>query len=391
MEVAKEVSPVAPREATSEFVRSAASLFAGHCLGNLRPVLKPFALSRVLLIGLTCLLALVRRQSPLDLWNRWDSRWYVGIASHGYHFSIHGKPALAFFPLYPLLIRLGMNPGLRGELFAMVLSNAAFLAALLYLYLLVLAEHGEQTARRSAWLLSLFPMAFFTFAPYSESLFLLAAIASFCHARRGDALIAGVWLAAAITTRSTGLILLLPVLLFLGPRRLRSWLLGLGPSVLAIGAYLYYLHSQHILVSGLFNAQRAWHRELTFPWTGFVSSLSWLAQQGTQHPELSAENVFQLTVTLVFLVLTVMAWRSLDTGMKLYCAGFWLIVLINPEWRDGYYAPFSSVDRFVLALFPLAIWAAASLSQRRFRAILMASVVTLVSTATVHALGGWVG
>ena len=42
-------------------------------------------------------------QNPLLLmWIRWDALWYTGIASHGYW-----TQALAFFPLYPLLIAGG--------------------------------------------------------------------------------------------------------------------------------------------------------------------------------------------------------------------------------------------------------------------------------------------
>src|SRR5262249_6087280 len=38
---------------------------------------------------------------------RWDSRWYLDVANHGYDASIPGRPHAAFFPLYPLLLAIG--------------------------------------------------------------------------------------------------------------------------------------------------------------------------------------------------------------------------------------------------------------------------------------------
>src|SRR5947209_662490 len=94
-----------------------------------------YVLSRVLLLAITSLVAVVERNTAVSVWNRWDAHWYVGIAAHGYHWSLDGKPALAFFPLYPLLLHLGSGWGVPVEVRAMLLSNAAFAAALLYLYL----------------------------------------------------------------------------------------------------------------------------------------------------------------------------------------------------------------------------------------------------------------
>src|SRR5687768_14578362 len=42
-----------------------------------------------------------------DTFARYDSGWYHGIASQGYIFGAGGRNNLAFFPLYPLLMRGG--------------------------------------------------------------------------------------------------------------------------------------------------------------------------------------------------------------------------------------------------------------------------------------------
>ena len=47
-----------------------------------------------------------------DTFARYDSGWYFGIARHGYEFVEGGRSNLAFFPVYPLLMRyLGLALG----------------------------------------------------------------------------------------------------------------------------------------------------------------------------------------------------------------------------------------------------------------------------------------
>ena len=359
-------------------------------------VVPPFVVSRLLLIGLTLATALARHQPLLAVWNQWDSTWYLGIASHGYHWRLHWHhhtESLAFFPLYPLLMRAGMSLGFSGILVGLVISNVAFAGALFYVHRLVATELGEVSGQRAVWLVALFPTAFFTFAPYTEGLFLLCAAGALYHARQGQALTAGFWVAADVVTRPTGIILVLPILLLLGPRRLQSWLQGLGPAVCATAGYLLYLVSQRLPLAMLLQTQHGWHRAVTYPWTGFTASIFWLFHHdaAASNPGMVAENIAEVGVTLLFLLLTVLAWRHVARFVALYCAGFWVLVLTTPEWTGGYFAPFSSMDRFILTLFPLAGWAATRIPAHRFRLILGTSTALMLSAAAFHLSGGWVG
>ena len=47
----------------------------------------------------------------LDAWARWDGAWYAGIALHGYE-DFHAPASANFFPLFPLLVRVGTWIGL---------------------------------------------------------------------------------------------------------------------------------------------------------------------------------------------------------------------------------------------------------------------------------------
>ncbi|MHB8533102.1 MAG: mannosyltransferase family protein, partial [Solirubrobacteraceae bacterium] len=158
---------------------------------------------------------------------RWDSAWYLVIAHFGYRPDLGSFTAsrTAFFPLYPLglhaIASLGPPPVLAGVL----LSLVAFALALYGIHRLATLELGRggrgfDTARLAVLLTAFAPVAFFFSAVYSESLFLALSVGVFYSARQGRWWLAGLLGALASATRSTGLVLLLPVaMLYLyGPR-----------------------------------------------------------------------------------------------------------------------------------------------------------------------------
>jgi Mannosyltransferase (PIG-V) len=342
------------------------------------------------LLVLTVILAMARHRSPLGLWNVLDARWYTGIATHGYTWTVDGKPALAFFPLYPALIHVGTHLSLPAVAVGLIVANVSALAALVYLRALVADEWGPSVARRAVWLCALFPTAFFTFAPYTESLFILAAAAVLYHSGRGQTALAGLWLAVALMTRSTGVILLAPLLMSVLWRR-REILFAYAPAAGSVLAYVGYLMWQRLPFIQVITSEEHWHRSLTYPWHGFTASAQYLAHHFTYNAGWTAEDLLQLGVTAAMLGLTLAAWRDLSPPIVVYCVGFWAVILCTPEWRDGYFAPFSSVDRFVLVLFPLAGWVAARIAPHYLKIWLIASSTLMTGAAAVHLSGGWVG
>lgn len=335
-------------------------------------------------------LSLYEHASPLALWSRWDTKWYVGIAEHGYHWSLDGKPATAFFPLYPLLLRLASSllPTMAAGI---VLSSLAFAGALFYLHGLMRLEWGREAADRSVWLLALFPTAFFTFAPYTEALFLLAAAGALYHLRRHEIVPAGLMIAVALLTRSTGVALIPALIVALWGKPARDWWWAFLPSALSVLALAAYLSSHHLSLLALATSQHFWHRAFTLPWTGFTASISWLLSVHHPNPGEVTENLLQLAVTVIFLWLTILAWRRLPLTVATYCLALWALWLTSVEWQGNYFAPFSSMDRFVLALFPLTGWAATVLTERRYHAAVLLCAALMTVATGVHLSGGWVG
>jgi hypothetical protein len=147
-----------------------------------------------------------------DTFARYDAGWYHGIASQGYVFGAGGRNNLAFFPLYPMLMRGGGTLlGSRQEDFyfaGIVVSWIAFACAMVMLYKLARLDLDEQSARRAVLYAAVFPFAYFFGVVYSESLFFLALVSAayaFRTRRWGWAALAG---AAMTATRVTGVMAL---------------------------------------------------------------------------------------------------------------------------------------------------------------------------------------
>ena len=112
-------------------------------------------------------------------------------------FFVPGQQSnVAFFPLYPNLIRVVhyLVP-LSGDagwlLVGITVSNAALVVALIYLYQLVRLDFDQSTAARTVLYLCVFPTTLFLSAVYSESLFLALIVSAFYYARSGRWLVVG--------------------------------------------------------------------------------------------------------------------------------------------------------------------------------------------------------
>lgn len=195
--------------------------------------------TRVVLVAFTLAAELIRlggradgyRQvSPRDIlytWKQWDAYWYTEIAHQGYW----TWQSTAFFPLYPLMIRLAsLVVGQHWLLIAMGIASLAALGAFMGVGLLAANEQGgTQAATRAVRVFAAYPLAFFLTAPYTEGLFVALAAFTLLFARRW------MWRWAALTaflaalTRPTAVVLLLPLVWELG--RQHGWWRTLGATL----------------------------------------------------------------------------------------------------------------------------------------------------------------
>jgi hypothetical protein len=288
---------------------------------------------------------------------RQDAAWYLSIATHGYS---HADTSAAFFPLYPLAIRVvAWLPGVGPLAAAIVVSNLAFLGALVMLHGLSRLEGmSEEAARLTTLYIAIFPTAFFFLAPYSESLFLLLSVAAFWFARRDKWALAALLGALAALTRSLG-VLLIPALALEAlwmSRKDRGYLRRLaGAAGVALGPLAYFLYCQ--IRFGDFwaplHAQKLWQRDAVWPWVTVWRAVVDAGRFGTYW-------AVDLLVVGVVVIAVCAGVRWLRPSYLVYSVAGLLLPL--SYWAS--FRPLLSMPRFVIVIFP-AFWVLARATERR--------------------------
>jgi hypothetical protein len=343
----------------------------------------------------------------VDVWARWDSVWFLRIAEDGYRAA--EDAAAAFYPLYPLLVGAVGRLLLGHYILAGVLvSLAACLAAFTLLYRLALPRLGDDGARRTVLYLAISPYALFLGAVYSESVFLLAAVASFFLAEQRRFLGAGVVAGLAWLTRPLG-VALLPALALLAwrePRRGRALLeLAVAPALFAlyplylwwkVGDPFAFVHaegtwSRHVSpvgpLGGIWDGLRAGWAGVRQLASGSDATRYWSAVQDSDPDRVAAINLAQLAFLVLFVVLTVVAWRRFGAPYGLFAALSLAIPLSVPSERW----PLLSIQRFGLVVFPLFMALAALGSRPRVHTgVVVVSAVLLGVVSAQWALWQWV-
>ena len=330
---------------------------------TVRDVVLTFLMTRIPLIAIAELAAMVIGQRPgvhftassnplLAVWGRWDAEHYIGIAMDGYSGT---EPA--FFPLYPLLIRL--VSGFTGShlIAGLLISNVASFFALLYLYKLFEHEFNRHVAQRATFYVSIFPTAIFFSAVYSESLFLFLTVASFYYVRERHWLTAGMFGFLAALTRSEGILLVAPLFIEWviaareGGREFFRYAFDdivkplLGMTLVPLGlacymAYLWVLRGDPLLFS---HVQKHWGRHFAPPWDSVINTYHKIVE--TSAPQTIANQSLELAFTALMLVVLVVGLRRMRLSYTVYMA---LSVLVPMSTSS-----LMSMPRFALVLFPM--------------------------------------
>ena len=304
----------------------------------------------------------------LGLITRWDSRWYDWIVQEGYWLRPGQQSNIAFFPLYPLIIKVTMPlVGNNTILAGVLISNLAFLLALIVLYQLVESIYADRgVARRTVYYLAIFPTSFFFSAMYSESLFLLFTVTAVYFARKKLWVWATLMGLLASATRTVG-VLIWGLVMWewlqvhgwtietIRQRRswhnlwngLRSdWFHFLIISVIPLGLLSYMLFLQMTFNDPIAfsTVQAAWGRENVGPWTVIIRDVGDLLTEGASPENLS--RLLNLGTLIFFLAMSPLVWRRLGAGYAIYI----ILSLLIPATSAS-----QSIIRYALVCFPLFI------------------------------------
>ena len=319
-------------------------------------------------------------------WLRWDTVWYVKIATQGYS-NTNLTPA--FFFLYPLLIKLFAavvgDPVGAGVL----LASGAALVSFILLYRFMREVQGKGVARATLLFLAVFPSAFFLFAAYTESLFLAFALGAIMAARARRWELAGVCGALAAMIRPQGLVFFLPLAVEFvlqyrsGQVALRRvWTVGL--TLLGGLVPFLFLTFQFGSPQIWFATQARWHYTV-MPWES-LGEVWWVVFHAPTVLDAirSFPDAFFAVLFLGFLVWS--AFR-LSPTLTVYMA----IIVLPPLFARSTYEPdfpLASMSRYVLLAFP-AFLLLGRLRWRRWQAPLLA-VSFLVQTLGLVLFVVWV-
>jgi hypothetical protein len=294
--------------------------------------------------------------NAIDGTERQDAVWYLALAEGGWS---PDDASAAFFPLYPLAIRV-VSWVLPGDdlLAGLIVSNLAFLGALLALFALTAEAFGERIARRAIVVAAAFPTAFFLLAPYSESLFLLLSVLTFREARHHRWGRVALFGSLAALTRSVG-VLLIPAMLVEAVRgrseRRRLAPRLAGAAAVALGPLLWFGWWGIVLGRWLapFEAQTSWQRVPTWPWATIFDAITdaWRFQ-----------SYWLLDAAIVGVAIVGLALAT--PRLRLSEASYgWLSVLL-PLADPFPSRPLLSAPRFMAVVFP-ALWGLAGVGAGR--------------------------
>ena len=319
------------------------------------------------------------------MWAQFDSEHYITIAVSGYeppgvHFS-----NIAFFPLYPWLMRLlalpfGPVTTQSATITGFLISNVALLVALIYLVELVTRDFDLDTARRSVLYVLIFPTTLFLSAVYAEALFLATSLACMYHARRGEWYRAGLAGGLAALTRPFGLLLLVPLFIELVRERApaRAWpALLLIPAGLAV--YFGYLWWEFGDPFAYLAAGDSWGRGLHAPWEALLGYL-----RGPLRLYDWTYSWIDLISMAAMIAILALGWRRVPRSYGAFALAGIVFALFSG------YAWFSA-SRHALGLFPLIVMLAVITDRPRFRWAWIAVSAALAGALMWRfAVGDWV-
>lgn len=298
-------------------------------------------------------------------WQRWDTIYYIWIATQGYAAN---DGTAQFHPLYPWLAAPLVWAGFHPILALLTVNSVADILLIWAVYRLARLELAPATARTSILLLLCSPFAFALFVPYAEPVFLLCSVVCLYHARRKQWWLAGGAGALATLTRQQGLFLLAPLAWELwenagrrGRVALAAWRDWLTLALVPAGYLVWIVYrawalndltidftSLHTLIYSFLISPSAVEvvpvQTFLWPW----QALSLAVAQLWRAPD--ADLIVNLVGGGYFLLMLAQAWRRLRISDRWYVG---IITLVSFGYHTGSTHPYMGLLRHLFLAFPV--------------------------------------
>ncbi|MFF8957969.1 hypothetical protein [Streptomyces sp. NPDC014894] len=333
------------------------------------PALGLFAAARLTgLLVMACWAWRIDRPPRRTLARSWDSDWYMLIAEHGYGRTLTWPDGavqsdLAFFPLYPALIRavtsvLPVTSGSAGLLISWTAAGAAAWGV----YAIGERLYGRRVATALVLLWGLLPHSVVLSMAYTEPLLTAFAAWSLYAVLSGRWLWAGALSVLAGLARPNGIAVAAAVCAVAGYTLLRErgrrgeWRIWASAALAPAGWSAYVLYVGFRTgdpPGGYFAVQRGWTSRFDFG-AGALRAVREIVLRPTMFP-------LVITVVIVAVSLALFALLVLDRPPLALLVYTGVLVLITVG-GSGF---FESKPRFLLPAFPLLLAPARALTKAR--------------------------
>lgn len=313
--------------------------------------------------------------------SNWDGQHFITVAENGYTDNIQ----YAFFPGYPLAIRILTLPGIDYIQAGIVTSFICSFLTVFFLLKLLRLDFKEDICAKAVFFLFIFPTSFFLLLVYSESLFLFLSVLTFYFARdkkfgKYRYFWAAIFAALASATRLVGVALVASLFIeaYLDKsKKVAKWPLFLAPTGLILYCVFLFVKTGNPLY--FLVSEENWERILVLPGVGLWRSLSYILSNAVTPSTVVA--LLDLFYTSLGLGLALRAFRFLRPSYAVY----FLISVLLPVFTPT----LGSMQRFLLVIFPIFILI--SLSSVRVQIMYAFFSIMLLSANIIFYINGlWV-
>ena len=327
-----------------------------------RPLAVPllaYLASRVITFFAVGLASVASHHSLHYILTVWDGRWYEKIALHGYpthvpqgdfyaHTGRNAQSSVAFFPLYPLLMR-GLDRILPGgaDVAGVVLSLLFGALATVLVWFVAEKVAGRRVADRAAVLFAFSPGAFVLSLVYAEALLVVLSAGCLLALLERRWVLAGVLAALASATRPNATAVAFACAWAAGVAiwKRREWRAAVAPLLAPVGmlaffAYLWW-HTGETLIWFRVESQ-GWGERIDLGWTNLK-----LIGDFAVHPFHNPNKVVLiLSMILTGVLIRVLLRAKLPGVLNAYALSGLILVLTSH---------INARPRFIFVAFPLVI------------------------------------
>lgn len=280
------------------------------------------------------------------IWDRFDTLWYVHIATHGYD-----RPdATVFYPLYPFLIHCLTWLTREPTFAALTISTVACFFLFWGIQDLALLDWPAHAVPALA-IFAAWPMSFILLAAYPESLLIALVVWSIYFARTDRWWPAGILACVAGLTKASGVMASIPLLIILLHERKWNRLPAVALAPLGFLSYTLWLKVYGFPSASVVYA-KYWFTQVSLPWNTLADAFSAVFREGDL---LLAINLSALLYCIAVLLLK----RRGRLDYLLFSTACLILFLTKHTMPV-----LQSTARYVLLMFPVFLYSAAWIKNR---------------------------